>query len=239
MLQMTDGRLLTIIRIIKSVLVLENGLIPPNVNFEKVNPKIPAAKWRLQFPLKPTPWPTDGLRRISVNSFGVGGTNGHVVIDDAYHYLRERGLTANHYTQPSAPTSADLGFVNGNDSQAVDGSEIVNGHTNGLTDGNGNGLTNGHAHDLANGHVNGLTNGNENGLYNGHANSITNGNVNGLIGENANGAEVNNAAHTLNGTRVDSPTGEIQPQLTSGLVNRSKVELTGDWKAFDPVECFR
>jgi acyl transferase domain-containing protein len=237
MLQMTDGRLLTIIRIIKSVLVLENGLIPPNVNFEKVNPKIPAAKWRLQFPLKPTPWPTDGLRRISVNSFGVGGTNGHVVIDDAYHYLRERGLTANHYTQPSAPTSADLGFVNGNDSQAVDGSEIVNGHTNGLTDGNGNGLTNGHAHDLANGHVNGLTNGNENGLYNGHANSITNGNVNGLIGENANGAEVNNAAHTLNGTRVDSPTGEIQPQLTSGLVNRSKVELTGDWKAFDPVEC--
>jgi acyl transferase domain-containing protein len=237
MLQMTDGRLLTIIRIIKSVLVLENGLIPPNVNFEKVNPKIPAAKWRLQFPLKPTPWPTDGLRRISVNSFGVGGTNGHVVIDDAYHYLRERGLTANHYTQPSAPTSADLGFVNGNDSQAVDGSEIVNGHTNGLTDGNGNGLTNGHAHDLANGHVNGLTNGNENGLYNGHANSITNGNVNDLIGENANGAEVNNAAHTLNGTRVDSPTGEIQPQLTSGLVNRSKVELTGDWKAFDPVEC--
>ncbi|KAJ4863148.1 KR domain-containing protein [Trichoderma breve] len=113
--------------IIKSVLVLENGIIPPNVNFEKVNPKIPASKWRLQFPLEPTPWPTTGLRRISVNSFGVGGTNGHVVLDDAFHYLQERGLTANHYTRPLPPTKADLDLVNG------DGLNITNGHpTNGL-----------------------------------------------------------------------------------------------------------
>ncbi|EHK21956.1 uncharacterized protein TRIVIDRAFT_53518 [Trichoderma virens Gv29-8] len=113
--------------IIKSVLILENGIIPPNVNFEKVNPKIPATKWRLQFPLEPTPWPTIGLRRISINSFGVGGTNGHVVLDDAFHYLQDRGLTATHYTRPLPPTNADLDLVNG------DRFNITNGHVNGLT----------------------------------------------------------------------------------------------------------
>jgi acyl transferase domain-containing protein len=34
--------------LIKTVLVLERGMIPPNLNFEKVNPKIPAEEWHLQ-----------------------------------------------------------------------------------------------------------------------------------------------------------------------------------------------
>ena len=52
-----------------------------------------------QFPLEPTPWPTDGLRRASVNSFGFGGANAHVVLDDAYNYLRLRNLHGNHRTK--------------------------------------------------------------------------------------------------------------------------------------------
>jgi acyl transferase domain-containing protein/SAM-dependent methyltransferase len=132
--------------IIKSILVLENGIIPPNVNFEKVNPKIPAAKWRLQFPLKQTPWPTTGLRRISVNSFGVGGTNGHVVLDDAFNYLKDRGLTANHHTRPLPPTIADLDLSNGN------GLESTNWDTNGLIKVHADGLTNGYANGLTNNH---------------------------------------------------------------------------------------
>lgn len=33
-----------------------------------------------------------------MNSFGFGGTNAHVVLDDAYHYLRGKGLAGNHCT---------------------------------------------------------------------------------------------------------------------------------------------
>jgi hypothetical protein len=53
----------------------------------------------LRFPLEPVKWPSSGVRRASVNSFGYGGTNAHVVIDDALSFLQERRLTANHCTE--------------------------------------------------------------------------------------------------------------------------------------------
>lgn len=94
--------------VIKSVLILENGVIPPNVNFEKINPKIPAKRWNLHFPVEPMPWPTEGLRRISVNSFGVGGTNAHCILDDALNFLKNHGLPGLHHTRNSVPTTAEI-----------------------------------------------------------------------------------------------------------------------------------
>ncbi|KAK8091418.1 polyketide synthase [Apiospora hydei] len=75
--------------VIKGVLTLEKGVIPPNVNFEHRNPAI-LEEWNLEFPTTPCPWPetAGGLRRMSINSFGFGGTNAHMVLDDAAHYLR-------------------------------------------------------------------------------------------------------------------------------------------------------
>lgn len=200
--------------IIKSVLVLENGIIPPNVNFEKVNPKIPAAKWRLQFPLEPTPWPTKGLRRISVNSFGVGGTNGHVVLDDAFHYLQEHGLTAPHYTRPLPPTTTDLGVANG------DGLEVTNGHPDGLA----NGFINGHASEMSNGHANGVMDGGANGLTNGHTD------------EQPSTTEDSGAAPTSNGKGVNGIAHGIDSEPTNGLGEPRTRDLPGPWTAFDPIE---
>jgi len=45
-----------------------------------------------------TPWPSQGLRRASIQSFGFGGSNSHIILDDAHHFLLERGLEANHNT---------------------------------------------------------------------------------------------------------------------------------------------
>lgn len=54
-----------------------------------------------KFPVEPVPWPTDGLRRASVSSFGFGGSNCHVVVDDACNYLRLHGMRGKHCTLPS------------------------------------------------------------------------------------------------------------------------------------------
>ena len=89
--------------VVKVVLAIERGLIPPNANFEKLNDDIDDAFFHLAFPTECVPWPNDGsgVRRASVNSFGYGGTNAHAILDDAPSYLRSRGLswTRSHRSQ--------------------------------------------------------------------------------------------------------------------------------------------
>ncbi|KAF2036035.1 polyketide synthase [Setomelanomma holmii] len=83
---------------IKTALVLEAGVIPPNMYPERISPFITAHCPNLKFPLAPTPWPTQGVRRASVNSFGYGGTNVHVVLDDALSYMDSHNLSVKHRT---------------------------------------------------------------------------------------------------------------------------------------------
>ena len=68
-----------------------------------MNPTIDAEFLRIKFPVEPTPWKAKGLRRVSVNSFGFGGTNSHAILDDAFHYLRDHGLVGNHCTTQDPP----------------------------------------------------------------------------------------------------------------------------------------
>ncbi|KAK1979267.1 hypothetical protein LZ30DRAFT_783573 [Colletotrichum cereale] len=82
--------------IIKTILVLENGIIPPICNFEEANPAISEEDLRLRFPTSAVIWPNTGLRRASVSSFGYGGSNGHVILDDAGNYLHLHGLEGRH-----------------------------------------------------------------------------------------------------------------------------------------------
>lgn len=71
-------------------------------------------------------WPASGLRRVSVNSFGFGGSNTHVVLDDAYHYLRDRCLPGNHCTSPTPGVPADQPITNGN--AAIHTEIVINGN---------------------------------------------------------------------------------------------------------------
>ncbi|TVY85232.1 Highly reducing polyketide synthase FUM1 [Lachnellula suecica] len=44
---------------------------------------VPFEKARLVVPVEPMPWPSDKLKRVGVNSFGIGGANAHVVLESA------------------------------------------------------------------------------------------------------------------------------------------------------------
>ncbi|RDL31106.1 uncharacterized protein BP5553_09895 [Venustampulla echinocandica] len=68
--------------IIKIVLAFEKNVIPPNVHFKEKNPKLRFEDWNLKIPLTLQPWPsTNGVRRASVNNFGYGGANAHVILE--------------------------------------------------------------------------------------------------------------------------------------------------------------
>ncbi|KAI0197537.1 polyketide synthase PksD [Astrocystis sublimbata] len=91
--------------IVKCIMVLERGIIPPNALTEKVNPKINAASYNIQIPTSSVQWPTDGLRRVSVNSFGLGGSNGHIIMDDAFHTLEILSRNENWHMLHSSESS--------------------------------------------------------------------------------------------------------------------------------------
>ena len=70
--------------LIKTVLALENGMLPPSLNFKTPNPQIDFADSPFYVNDKLQPWETNGApRRAGVSSFGVGGTNAHVVLEEA------------------------------------------------------------------------------------------------------------------------------------------------------------
>ncbi|KAI0595228.1 ketoacyl-synt-domain-containing protein [Biscogniauxia sp. FL1348] len=85
--------------LLKGILTIENGIIPKHINFEAPgNPAIDFEGLRIKVPVENTPWPVQGMRRASINCFGFGGTNAHVVIDDAANYLLQKGLRGHHNT---------------------------------------------------------------------------------------------------------------------------------------------
>ena len=67
--------------IIKTTLSLEAGKILPNMHFNTPNPQIDFKNWKVTVPTKVLDWePVHGIRRASINSFGYGGSNAHIVL---------------------------------------------------------------------------------------------------------------------------------------------------------------
>lgn len=77
--------------VLKASLAVQHGVIPPNLHFKELNPEIAPYYEKLRIPTEPQEWPplpTHAVRRVSVNSFGFGGTNAHAIIecyDPEYH----------------------------------------------------------------------------------------------------------------------------------------------------------
>jgi phthiocerol/phenolphthiocerol synthesis type-I polyketide synthase E len=70
--------------LIKTVLALEHRQIPPSLHFAQPNPALDLAASPFFVNSALAAWPAAGApRRACVSSFGVGGTNAHVVLEEA------------------------------------------------------------------------------------------------------------------------------------------------------------
>lgn len=70
--------------LMKAALMVKHGIIPKNLHFKNPNPNIEFDKLKLRVPTKTEKWYKKGdLPRIAcVNSFGFGGSNAHVILEE-------------------------------------------------------------------------------------------------------------------------------------------------------------
>ncbi|WP_424862750.1 SDR family NAD(P)-dependent oxidoreductase [Streptomyces sp. MMS24-I29] len=89
--------------LIKTVLCLQHGIIPPNLHFTRWNPAIAADATRFFVPVECTPWPgNQPIRLAAVSSFGFSGTNAHVILQQPPK-PRRTSLPAPRRPQPLPP----------------------------------------------------------------------------------------------------------------------------------------
>jgi acyl transferase domain-containing protein/D-arabinose 1-dehydrogenase-like Zn-dependent alcohol dehydrogenase/acyl carrier protein len=79
--------------LIKVVLSLQHREIPPHLHFQELNPNISLEKTPFDFPTRSVPWTSDSAPRCAgLSSFGFGGTNSHVILEEA-PAAKSAGLT--------------------------------------------------------------------------------------------------------------------------------------------------
>lgn len=78
--------------LVKAAAAVEHALIPPNLLFQCLNPAIEPFYHGLRVPVVATPWPqlpSGQPRRASVNSFGFGVANAHVIVESFERQIKE------------------------------------------------------------------------------------------------------------------------------------------------------
>lgn len=105
--------------IIKAALVLEKGRILPNANFETPNKNIDLEALHLKVPREVESWPQEArFRRASVNNFGYGGANAHVILESYKSYSKAISHNYNSATNGTA-NGAVNGITNGHSTQTL------------------------------------------------------------------------------------------------------------------------
>ncbi|SEH60374.1 type I polyketide synthase [Magnetospirillum fulvum] len=81
--------------LIKALLCLRHGEIPPHLHLSSPSPHIPWGQYPFRVPTELTPWPQgDKPRRAGVSSFGFSGTNAHVIVEEAPREVPRVGVPA-------------------------------------------------------------------------------------------------------------------------------------------------
>jgi acyl transferase domain-containing protein len=69
--------------LIKTLLVVREGVVPPVAGFTELNPLLEADGSPLYVPVRASAWDGPEPRRAGISSFGIGGTNAHVLVEQA------------------------------------------------------------------------------------------------------------------------------------------------------------
>jgi acyl transferase domain-containing protein len=116
--------------LIKSVLALRHREIPAHLNLKELNPHISLKNTPIRIPSKCEPWIAQTNRRLcGVSAFGFGGTNCHVVLEEAasetpttnesYRPLHLLTLSAKNQQALSKLTNRYAAFVTASDGIAL------------------------------------------------------------------------------------------------------------------------
>ncbi|HGM5493480.1 TPA: type I polyketide synthase, partial [Serratia fonticola] len=102
--------------LIKTVLAMQHQCIPQNLHFTTPNPHIPWDELPVRVADRAIPWPQGEKPRIAgVSSWGLGGTNAHVILEEA-----PRG-SPNATERETSPRPAELLVLSGRTEAAVQG----------------------------------------------------------------------------------------------------------------------
>ncbi|KAF2139378.1 uncharacterized protein K452DRAFT_352624 [Aplosporella prunicola CBS 121167] len=98
--------------ILKTILCLENGVIPQNLWFEKAHPDNNLDEFRIKIPQKLTPWPSsNGVRRASVNCFGFGGESAHIILDSTESFLGQHHANSTPSSRSGSGSSSGFEMI--------------------------------------------------------------------------------------------------------------------------------
>ena len=91
--------------VVKVLLAMRHGVIPKHLHFERPNPRLDWERLPVRVVSEATPWPdhTDRPARAAVSSFGVSGTNAHLVLE-TWEQEQERRSSDRHRPPPADET---------------------------------------------------------------------------------------------------------------------------------------
>ncbi|HEV2962449.1 MAG TPA: amino acid adenylation domain-containing protein [Candidatus Angelobacter sp.] len=101
--------------LIKTIMALEHKALPPSLNFDTPNPKAELETSPFYVNTRLSEWPANGTpRRAGVTSLGIGGTNVHVILEEAPDLDRQRSDRKHHLLVLSAKSQNALESLTGN-----------------------------------------------------------------------------------------------------------------------------
>ncbi|KAI1356404.1 hypothetical protein F5Y01DRAFT_309815 [Xylaria sp. FL0043] len=150
--------------VMKAVLAIERGMIPPTIGIETLNPNVDLKDGRLKIVTQTIPWPNLPIRRASINSFGYGGSNAHAIVESVEALLP--GYRSRHQASIQSSSIETFALNNGlhrgsSSSFSSHSSKSVNGSMNGMTNGAPHGHINGNGNIKVNGDAHHTRNGND------------------------------------------------------------------------------